>query len=201
MFEITDEDAISGAFTETERERFHNLLKLAAESPFEGERTAALGAAERLAGKHGMTLDEAAVAGRAPPQRPSPKSDRPTKEEAEFNRFAQSMHLMDYHVHIDKARRDAALEEARQRGLDHEAAPRAKSKQRAKPLHARRMNPERHAAVLLKETELPFREVAEITGLNIYQVVGLKLKMRTPEGDILHQEALRRAAAENAKAV
>jgi len=171
---------------------------LAAESPFEGERQAALGAAERLASKHGMTLDEAAMAGRAPPQRPSPADGKPTREQAEFNRFAQSMHLMDYHVHIDKARRDAALEEARRRGLDNEAAPRAR-KQRPKPLHARRMNPERHAAVLLKETELPFREVAEITGLNIYQVVGLKLKMRTPEGDILHQEALRRAAAENAK--
>ncbi len=148
-----------------------------------------------------MTLDEAAVAGRAPPQRPAGDRERPTREDAEVNRVAQSMHLMDYHVHIDKARRDAALEEARRRGLDQEAAPRPKRQQRAKPLHSRRMNPERHAAVLLKETELPFREVAEITGLNIYQVVGLKLKMRTPEGDILHQEALKLAAAENAKAV
>ena len=199
MSEITGEDAISGSFTETERERFHNLLKLAAESPFEGERTAALGAAERLADKYGMTLDEAAVSGRAPPQRPAHEREKPSREEAQLNRFAQAMHLMDYHVHIDKARRDAALEEARRRGLDNEAAPQPRRQQRAKPLHARRMKPERHAAVLLKETQLPFREVAEITGLSIYEVVGLKLKMRTPEGDILHQEALKRAAAENAK--
>ena len=30
---------ISAAFTEAERQRFHNLLQLAAESPFEGERS------------------------------------------------------------------------------------------------------------------------------------------------------------------
>jgi hypothetical protein len=42
----------------------------------------------------------------------------------------------------------------------------------------RRMNPTRHAAILLKETSLPFNEVARITGLNVYKVVGMKLKMR-----------------------
>ena len=45
------------------------------------------------------------------------------------------------------------------------------------------MNPERHAAVLLRETKLPFREVAEITGLDVYKVVGMKLKMRDPGYD------------------
>ena len=43
------------------------------------------------------------------------------------------------------------------------------------------MRPEVHAAVLLRETRLPFREVADITGLDIYDVVGMKLKMRKPE--------------------
>ena len=44
-------------------------------------------------------------------------------------------------------------------------------------LKARR-NPLKHAEVLLKETSLHFDEIAEITGLNIYEVVGIKLKLR-----------------------
>ena len=40
------------------------------------------------------------------------------------------------------------------------------------------MNPYRHAATLLRETSLSFREISSITGLDICQarVVGLKLK-------------------------
>ena len=41
------------------------------------------------------------------------------------------------------------------------------------------MNPFSHARTLIRETSLPLREIASITGLDIYQVVGLKLKMRT----------------------
>ena len=32
--------------------------------------------------------------------------------------------------------------------------------------------------MLLRETSLPFEEVARITGLDVYKVVGMKLKMR-----------------------
>ena len=183
------EGAISGSFTEAERERFHNLLKLAAESPFEGERTAALIAARRLADKHGMSLEEAAATGRAP----SRPERRPMDERPDFSRFAQSLHLMDYHLHLDKMRRDEALRAARERGLDAEAA-RKQARKSVASGPPKRMNPERHAAVLLKETQLPFREVAEITGLDIYQVVGLKLKLRNPEGDIIYQKDLKPAA-------
>ena len=35
-----------------------------------------------------------------------------------------------------------------------------------------------NAAILLRETSLPFDEVARITGLDVYKVVGMKLKMR-----------------------
>jgi hypothetical protein len=45
-------------------------------------------------------------------------------------------------------------------------------------VNRRRMNPSRHAATLLRETSLSFREIASITGLDIYAVVGLKLKLR-----------------------
>ena len=33
--------------------------------------------------------------------------------------------------------------------------------------------------LLLAETSLPLEEVVELTGLNIYDIVGLKLKMRS----------------------
>src|SRR3546814_5188666 len=57
------------SFTESERNRFRNLLKLANESPYEGERDAALAAAERMATARGMSLHEAASVGAPPPPR------------------------------------------------------------------------------------------------------------------------------------
>ena len=35
-----------------------------------------------------------------------------------------------------------------------------------------------HARVLLQETSLPMEEICMLTGLDIYEVVGMKLKMR-----------------------
>ena len=41
------------------------------------------------------------------------------------------------------------------------------------------LDPERdHARILLTETSLRLREIVDITGLDIYQVVGLKLSLR-----------------------
>ena len=93
------------------------------------------------------------------------------------SRFAEAMHLMDYHLHIDKMRRDAALREARARGLDAEEAGRTAPPRPLRQSKAR-MDPVKHAKVLLRETSLPFQEIAKITGLDVYQVVGMKLKMR-----------------------
>ncbi len=167
---------ISGTFTEAERERFHNLLKLAAESPFEGERENALVAARRLATRRGMTLEEAARADALAVQREAPRQTPPS---VDINGLATSVHLMDQHLYNDKLRRDEALAKARARGLDRaELSPRHAA--RIRSMSKRRMRPETHAAVLLRETQLPFREVAEITGLDIYQVVGMKLKLRNP---------------------
>ncbi len=45
----------SRPFDEAERKRFHNLLLLANESPYEGAREAALAAAKRMAKARGMT--------------------------------------------------------------------------------------------------------------------------------------------------
>ena len=51
---------ISTYFTEAERNRFRNLLELANDSKYLGERENALAAATRIAQKYNMTLDEAA---------------------------------------------------------------------------------------------------------------------------------------------
>ena len=40
-------------------------------------------------------------------------------------------------------------------------------------------NPTDHAEVLLKETSLPSHEIAKMTGLDVYEVFGMKLKNRS----------------------
>ena len=71
------------------------------------------------------------------------------------------------------------MAEARARGLDAaaEAAARRQA-DRVQRQSNRRMNPRDHARVLLTETSLRLREIVDITGLDIYQVVGLKLALR-----------------------
>ena len=179
------EFVIPETFTDAERERFHNLLMLAAESPFEGERENALAAAKRMAERKGLSLEEAAaMRTQAAKERPRQEAQRPTTEaEREFaSRFATATHLMDQEIRREKARREAALKAAQERGLDAEerrAEERRKNQRSPNRSNSKaRMNPYRHAAVLLSETSLPFREVASITGLDIYQIVGMKLKMR-----------------------
>ncbi len=166
-------------FNAAERERFHALLKLAAESPYEGERGNALAAAERLASQHGMTLDEAALS-----EPPAPKTTEPfmrsTKREREAaSAVASVINLMEYSLRADKARRDEALREAQERGLNAAERRRAeRSPQTRRQARPSKRNPEAHAEVLLAETSLPLKEIVSLTGLDIYEIVGMKLKMR-----------------------
>lgn len=162
------------AFSAAERERFHNLLKMAAESTFEGERDNALAAAKRMAKRAGMTLDEAAAAG---PMAPVRKNKAESREAKMARAAAANMVILDTQIQADKARREAALRAARDRGLDREKQRRAPPPRRAAKA-GRARNQFGHAQVLLKETSLPLEEVASITGLDMYQVVALKLKMR-----------------------
>lgn len=91
--------------------------------------------------------------------------------------MAHFIQLMDWQIHVAKQRRDAALREARLRGLDaeEEASP-PRPKRVPRPNDAGR-NPWDHARVLLTETSLRLHEIVEITGLDIYQIVGFKLKL------------------------
>jgi hypothetical protein len=156
-------------------------LRLAAESPFEGERGNALAAATRMAERAGLTLEEAA--GAAEPA--EPRQEAPARqggaaawESASLGRFAHALHLMDHYLQRDKARREAALQAAQKRGLDAAERKGQPSALANRNSSNRRMDPLKHAAVLLQDTSLPFHEVAAITGLDIYEVVGLKLKLR-----------------------
>ena len=167
---------IAEPFNEAERQRFRNLLELAESSPYEGERTNALAAAERLAERHGMTLDEAA-AGRDQPPRPEAVYRGPGMS-AE-RELARVVHLMDYQIQLDNARIAEATQQAVDRGLDLEPQHRPKPIRNWQPFRSRRrMNPHRHARVLLEETSLPIEEIAGITGLDVYEVAAMKLKLR-----------------------
>ena len=78
----------------------------------------------------------------------------------------------------DKARWQNAVEKARQRGLVDGDESKVTASQHVRSFSKARRNPLKHAEVLLKETSLHFDEIAEITGLNVYEVVGIKLKLR-----------------------
>lgn len=140
---------------------------------------AALAAAERMAKSHGMNLEEAAGGGPAP-RRPDggfPRFNR--QQERDAHGLAKAARMTDAWINADKARRDAAMAAARQRGLDEEERRKAEAAaNRVQRRNDRRRDPASHARVLLGETSLPLEEICNLTGLDIYEVVGMKLKMR-----------------------
>jgi hypothetical protein len=170
------------SFTETDKTRFRNLLELANSSEYEGERRNAIDAARRLAESRGLTMEEAA---RWQPEPPEPSGPLPTRDWDFVWRVRPTPSearnaATDYQrIQEEKQRRDEAILKARQRGLDSDEAEDARrtADRQSRPSRTRR-NPYTHAAVLLRETSLPFTEIAEITGLDVYSVVGMKLKMR-----------------------
>ncbi|MGH6913870.1 MAG: hypothetical protein ACREH3_09210, partial [Geminicoccales bacterium] len=92
------------------------------------------------------------------------------------------VHLLDTEIEAQKAARERARAEAVRRGLDaaeREAEDRSVRGGRWVQVKPRRMDSWRLARVLLAETTLPLQEVVDLSGLDVYQVVGLKLKMRS----------------------
>lgn len=179
------------AFTATQKERFRKLLLLAAESPFEGERAAALAAAERLAGRFGMTLDEAAGAASEPEPAARRAGRRGERDDDEpmgargFRRAPEWMHRAAAGYAYEAS---AAASRARQRHREQvEAAQRSEEEERRRaqamqrrwgPRSERRMAPRDFARRLILETGFSLQEIAEITGLTQHELVGLKLKLR-----------------------
>ena len=93
----------------------------------------------------------------------------------------RSAHLTDAFIAADKKRREEALRAAHARGLDQEIhrvhhRPPTRSTRSSRGRSGR--NPAALARVLLNETNLSLSAVADITGLDIYAVTTLKLKLR-----------------------
>ena len=73
------------------------------------------------------------------------------------------------------------MDKAKDRGLDkaEEAKKAAQEAANARRRNSKsRRNPVIHANILLKETSFSFEEIADITGLDVYQIVAMKLKSR-----------------------
>ncbi len=131
-----------------------------------------------MAKARGMTLDEAATGGPAP-ERPEPRRKSARTPSGQARGMAKAAQMMDGWIYNDKARRDAAMEEARARGLDaEERRKEAAEINRQIRRNSRKRDPKSHARVLLAETSLPLNEICSLTGLDIYEVVGMKLRMR-----------------------
>lgn len=190
---------MSGSFTTSQQQRFRKLLTLAAESPFAGERDAALAAANRMADSAGMDLEEAASAcGRSEREEASqrtaaesggaaregwPEDVSPAMRRAAWAGYA-------WEATASRARQ-RHREEIERRQREEEAERRASSTRgrRSQPRSSRAMPRRDFARVLLLETGLSLRDIAEITELNIYEVVGLKLKLRPEINRMRRQRA------------
>lgn len=168
---VISQTAVTGA----EQTRFRNLLELANSSKFEGERANALDAARRIAERHGMTLEEAARTGLEPRQPiPMTADGRRPDPRAAYFAYAQQQA-----AEREKRRWEDAVQKARERGLDGGIDAQTRNDLRPRRTSRARRDPVKHASVLLEETRLPFNEIADITGLSVYAVVGMKLKMRS----------------------
>ena len=175
MFWVFGVFTISTPITAAEQTRFRNLLELANSSEFDGERTNALDAARRLAERHGMTLEEAARTGLEQRQ-PLPTTADGRRPDPRAAYFA---HAHQQAVEREKRRWEDAVQKARERGLDGGLDAAAARSDRPRRASKSRRNPIVHASLLLEETHLPFNEIADITGLSVYAIVGMKLKMRS----------------------
>lgn len=178
---------MNDAFTADKRARFRKLLTLAAESPFEGERSAALEAAKRLASSFGMDLEEAARACRQDSYEDDAVEQRVREDheaEARARRANQAWMWRTYAAYAY----DAAASRMRQKRREEiQREQEAEEEQRrverlwrsGNHRRSQRQRPRKDfARALIRETALPLAEIAEITGLSLRKIVELKLKMR-----------------------
>ncbi len=193
-------------FPEKERARFRKLLEVANSTSYSGEREAALMAATRLAETYGMTLREAAGMKDRPRKKKSASTARrPRGFRADFGSAdpeamgmwwasrekatSQQQNLDSESLAADKKRREEALRNAIERGLDNEERAAAEKKKsspsrghttRSAGRSAWRPRPE-FVRVLLKETRMSAKEIAAVAGVTIYDVFREKLLMRRAE--------------------
>ena len=92
--------------------------------------------------------------------------------------YVSNVSKISHNESLDKARWQSAVKEAQNRGLDRSEQKKTVRELRQHNFGKTRRHPVKHAQVLLNETSLPFFEIAQITGLNVYQVVTIKLQLR-----------------------
>ena len=116
-----------------------------------------------------------------------PPSERNVSRSSRASNFHDYPHVASYVPNVlknshnealDKARWQSAVKEAQNRGLDWSEQKKTVRELRQHNFRKARRHPVKHAQVLLNETSLPFFEIAQITGLNVYQVVTIKLQLR-----------------------
>ena len=158
--------------------RFTNLLELASSSEFDGERKNAIAAAQRIADKYNLSLAEAA---RGKPNTQHVSSLPYPLYRQNLNNLATHENNISANIQrekVEKLRWESAVRAAEDRGLDLSKSKENIGESLTRNFSKSRRHPLKHAKILLDETSLPFEEIAEITGLNIYQVVCIKLKSR-----------------------
>ena len=122
-----------------------------------------------------MSLKEAA--GSPPSERNVNLSSR-TSNFHDYPYVVSNVFKNSHNEALDKARWQSAVKEAQNRGLDWSEQKKTVRELRQHKFRKARRHPVKHAQVLLNETSLPFFEIAQITGLNVYQVVTIKLQLR-----------------------
>lgn len=188
-------------FSPKDRRRLRQFLELAHSTEFVGERDAALSAATRLAEAHGMSLREAvgmsaadeekaerASTAKEPPHhqaKPDPmdvfsrrfgfRMKRPTNEQTANFRTEEQRDA------DDKRKFDEAMAEARRRGLD--AAEIRQAARKRDWMHTRKRSKHwrprsEFVRVLLQETSMTAREIAQTAGVSVYEVFREKLLLR-----------------------
>jgi hypothetical protein len=181
------------SFTPDERNRLTKLLVLAKESPYPGERQAALTAAERMAARKGLSLEDAARFAAHDAEEAERRDQARRQERAredywarraqEDSGFARRFHHA-FHAQDSQAAA-ASRARQRQRWAEEDAERRAAEDQRmARNLRTnrrrshRRIPPYEHARILILDTNLPLAEIAKLTGLSLHEVIAMKLKLR-----------------------
>ncbi|MCB2107429.1 MAG: hypothetical protein KDE14_07000 [Rhodobacteraceae bacterium] len=192
-------------FSGKDRRRMRQFLELAHSTSFDGEREAALTAATRLAESYGMSLREAVGMSEreAPPKAHRPRPPRTNSQahtpehDAFHQRFKHGFGTHPKHqaqaaefrteaerAAFEKKMYEAAMAEAYRRGLDAElikAQRRAEALKHARPKSNRWRPRAEFIRVLLKETGMSAREIAEVAGVTVYDVFREKLLLRSAD--------------------
>ena len=85
--------------------------------------------------------------------------------------------LGNHAVEVRAPRLARARREAEERGLDNGKAKRQPPPPPRRNRSNARMEPRKHAWALVRETSLSYQEIAKITGLDIYQVLLMKIQL------------------------